>query len=56
MYRMCKAYLSHLVDITGDGNYEIITGCGYYSDKKQCIEMYQKKRNKYVKVKSCEEN
>ena len=56
MYRMCKAYLSHLVDITGDGNYEIITGCGYYSDKKQCIEMYQKKRNKYVKVNSCEEN
>lgn len=53
MYNMCQAYLAYMVDLTGDGIYEIITGCGYYSDKKQCVEMYQLKKNKYVKVKSC---
>lgn len=55
MYDMCQAYVAYLVDLTGNGTYEIITGCGYYSDKKQCIEMYQLKNKKYQKIISCDD-
>lgn len=54
LYSMCKDYVAYLVDLTGKGKYSIITGCGYYSNRKDCIEMYQLKRGKYIKVKSCD--
>ena len=55
MYDMCQAYVAYLVDLTGNDTYEIITGCGYYSDKKQCIEMYQLRNKKYQKIISCDD-
>ena len=50
---MCKDYVAYLVDLTGKGKYSIITGCGYYSNRKDCIEMYKIKKGDYIKVKSC---
>ena len=56
LYSMCQAYVPYLVDLTGNGKYSIITGCGYYSNKADCIEMYQLKHGKYIKVKSCKDS
>ena len=53
MYDNCKLYIDKIIDLNNDGNYEIITGCGYYSNRDTCYEMYEKVGNKYQKVKSC---
>lgn len=54
MYDNCKMYVSKIVDVDGNNKYEIITGCGYYSDRNNCFEMYELHNNKYQKIKSCE--
>ena len=56
MYDHCKAYVDYVIDTDGNGNYEIITGCGYYSNQRQCIEMYELERGSYQQVKSCRKN
>lgn len=54
MYDNCKLYVNKVIDVDNDSKYELITGCGYYSETKNCIEMYKLKRGKYTKIKSCE--
>ena len=54
MYDNCKMYVSKIVDTNGDDKYEIITGCGYYSDTENCFEMYELDNNEYQKIKACE--
>ena len=53
MYDNCKIYVSKIIDVNNDNKYEIITGCGYYSDMQNCFEMYELDNNKYQKIKSC---
>lgn len=54
MYDNCKMYVSKIIDVNNDKKYEIITGCGYYSDTKNCFEMYELHNHKYRKIKSCD--
>lgn len=49
----CKPYIHSLIDTDNNKNYEIITGCGYYMNNKNCVEMYEYQSKKYQKIKSC---
>lgn len=51
----CRSYVHSLVDTNQDGNYEFITGCGYYNSTKNCVEMFEYQKNQYKKIKSCQE-
>lgn len=54
MYHHCSASVAYVVDLDGNGTFELITSCSYYSNQGTCIELYEKVHGKYDKVKSCE--
>lgn len=54
IFKHATTKIHSLVDIDGNGKYEIITTGGYYNNNNRCIEMYEYQKNKYKKIKSCE--
>lgn len=46
-YSGCKAYVSSIIDVDMDKNYEILVGCGYYSVGGVYNALYTFKDNKY---------
>ncbi len=53
LYNQCKINLQHIIDVDGNGKYELILNCSYYSVQGTCTSMYEKQGSKYVRIKSC---
>ena len=62
----CQDMVSKIVDVDNDGNYELITscykyninapctdGCADFGSIDACVEMYQKDKNGYKRIKKC---
>ena len=54
IYKHAATRVHSLVDIDGNGIYEIITTGGYYNNNNRCVEMYEYQKGKYKKIKSCD--
>lgn len=52
-YSLCSPYVSNIIDIDKDKQYEIIMGCVYYSDRGTCHNLFDNKKNKYELLKGC---
>lgn len=47
MYDSCKIYLQNIIDLDNDNKYELITGCGYYSNNGVINNIYTLKNKEY---------
>ena len=50
MFDACKPYISGILDVDNDKNYEVIVNCGKYSNQGTNVSLYKFNKKNFEKV------